>query len=88
MVEVLAMRRLDDRPDDRTRALDAALAQIERAFGKGSVGDRRQEGFDQWRRFIAEWTVRRWSRLSSGRPRVGWFAPSGANSRSWFKVDR
>ena len=37
MVEVLAMRRLDDRPDDRTRALDAALAQIERAFGKGSV---------------------------------------------------
>ena len=25
------------RPDDRTRALDAALAQIERAFGKGSV---------------------------------------------------
>jgi recombination protein RecA len=37
MVEVLAMRRLDDRPDDRARALDVALAQIERAFGKGSV---------------------------------------------------
>jgi recombination protein RecA len=33
MVEVLAMRR----PDERGRALEAAIAQIERAFGKGSL---------------------------------------------------